>query len=358
MKILKMITIYLFTTIFVVWIVHNDTALYANPIGEIRHVENVKKNRVEDNFNNVDEQFRQKLQVRILNGKFKNQSVSIWNTYSKSQAMDFKYYVNQQVLLNLNSKNHIFKNANIIDLKRDDVIAGLLWTTILLLAWMGKVGLKSLLGLGINIMLFWLALLLDIHGMNVLMIFSFSIIIFSLVTLLMVLGWTRKMLVAFISTNVSVAIALLIGLIVFQIDGTGSIHFEGMEYVTQNPIPLFIAEIMVGSLGAIMDESTDITVSLAALYQESNQISSHNILRSGLNIGKSIMGSLINVLLMIFMADTFSIAVLLLRNGNNWGYTFMMTMTLGVIQTLISGIGIVVSIPITSWLSSVFLVKD
>jgi len=36
---------------------------------------------------------------------------------------------------------------------------------------------------------------------------------------------------------------------------------------------------------------------------------------------------LINVLFLIFMADTFSMTLLYLRNGNNWGYTFTMNMS-------------------------------
>ena len=38
-------------------------------------------------------------------------------------------------------------------------------------------------------------------------------------------------------------------------------------------------------------------------------------------------------------------AVLYLRNGNDWGFTYMMNMSLGLVQTLISAIGIVLTVP-------------
>ena len=130
-----------------------------------------------------------------------------------------------------------------------------------------------------------------------------------------------------------------------------------MEYVTQNPEPLFLAETVLGSLGAVMDESTDIIVSLAKLRKENPLISMKQLWISGRNIGKTIMGPLLNVLFMIFMADTFSMMALYLRNGNGWGYSFEMNMQLGFVQSLISGIGIVLTVPIASWLVGIFFKK-
>ncbi len=45
------------------------------------------------------------------------------------------------------------------------------------------------------------------------------------------------------------------------------------------------------------------------------------------------------------MAEQIPMAILYLRNGNNWGFTYMMNMSLGMIQTLISAIGIVLTVP-------------
>ena len=70
------------------------------------------------------------------------------------------------------------------------------------------------------------------------------------------------------------------------------------------------------------------------------------------------MGPLINVLFFIFVAETMPMALLYLRNGNSWGYTFSMNMSLGVIQSLISGIGIVLAVPLASYLASRWLNKE
>jgi len=50
-------------------------------------------------------------------------------------------------------------------------------------------------------------------------------------------------------------------------------------------------------------------------------------------------------------------AMLYLKNGNSWGYTFSMNMSMGVVQSLISGIGIVLAVPLASFLASRFMAK-
>ena len=106
-----------------------------------------------------------------------------------------------------------------------------------------------------------------------------------------------------------------------------------------------------------MDESTDIVASLFQLKTERPDIAPRQVFKSGIQIGRSIMGPLINVLFLIFMADTFAMTLLSFRNGNSWGYTFTMNMSLGMVQSLISGIGIVLAIPVASWLASRLMPK-
>ena len=104
-----------------------------------------------------------------------------------------------------------------------------------------------------------------------------------------------------------------------------------------------------------MDASTDIVSTLFELKRTQPEISAKQLFKSGQGVGHAIMGPLINVLLMIFFAETFAIAVLYFRTGNTYGYTFAWAMGLGVAQALISGIGITLVIPTASFLCSRFL---
>ena len=70
--------------------------------------------------------------------------------------------------------------------------------------------------------------------------------------------------------------------------------------------------------------------------------------QAGLSVGRDIMGTLVNVLFMIFIAETLPMVFLMLRNGNNWAYIMDQIMNLGILQTVVSGIGIVLAVPVTS----------
>ena len=112
---------------------------------------------------------------------------------------------------------------------------------------------------------------------------------------------------------------------------------------------------MIGLLGAVMDAATDIVSTLFEMKRTQPGISRKQLFISGQNVGKSIMGPLVNVLLLIFFAETVTMAVLFFRTGNSIAYTFEWTMSLGIIQSLISGIGITLVIPSASLLSSLVL---
>lgn len=156
------------------------------------------------------------------------------------------------------------------------------------------------------------------------------------------------MVATFLATVLGTSVAMLVSVLVMNLTHHQGIYYESMQYVTQVPRPLFLAETLLGSLGAVMDEASDIVATLHELHEIDPTISRRQLFLSGRNIGKSIMGPLVNVLFMIFMADTFTSALLYIKNGNNWGYTFSMNMSLGTVQSLVSGIGIVLAIPLVS----------
>ena len=140
-----------------------------------------------------------------------------------------------------------------------------------------------------------------------------------------------------------------------QVTNDKGVHYEALDFATQSPKQLFLAATVIGLLGAVMDAATDIVSTLFEMKRTQPEISRKQLFISGQNVGKSIMGPLVNVLLLIFFAETVTMAVLFFRTGNSIAYTFEWTMSLGIIQSLISGIGITLVIPSASLLSSLVL---
>ena len=335
-----------------------NAGLYRQTVAQVTKVQAIDHNATTDEFNNKDVTNTQWVTVKVLNKQHRGRTYRLKNTFTKSQAMDQDYRVGNQVFLRIPSQKKAA--ITIQGLKRDTALAFVAWLTLaLLLLIMRFSGLMALLSVTLNAVLFYAAIQIDLatNGGHLYTLFGVLAVIFAVLTLWLVLGFSRKMLVTLGATIAGTGIAVIISLIVFAVTHERGVTYEAMQYVTQVPKPLFLVETILGSLGAVMDESTDIVASLFQLQEERPDITASQVFKSGLQIGHSIMGPLINVLFLIFMADTFSMTLLYLRNGNNWGYTFTMNMSLGMVQSLISGIGIVLAIPVASWLASQLMPK-
>ncbi|MDO4902850.1 MAG: YibE/F family protein [Limosilactobacillus sp.] len=336
----------------------NNQQLYERPIARVEAVHSGAVQKTTDQFQNVDHQRQQTLKVRLLNTEYRGQTFSLSNTYSDSQPMDQKFHRGDQIFLTQLKKSHGQFSANISGYKRDTVVVFMLWLlSFMLIMMMGKAGSLALISVVINTILFILAISIDLknNGEHVMAIFVTLAIIFTGVSLLLILGPTKKMLATFASTVLGTFAALGVSLIVFSLTHERGVYYESMQYVTQVPRPLFLAETLLGSLGAVMDESTDIISTLFELKTLNPEVTSKELFISGKNVGKSIMGPLVNVLFLIFMADTFTSSLLYLKNGNSWGYTFAMNMSLGTVQSLVSGIGIVLAVPLVSAFGAMLL---
>lgn len=330
-----------------------NAGLYQQTVAQVTHVTAESHSATTDEFQNKDINYNQLVTVKILNQRHRGQTFRIKNSYTKSGAMDQAYRVGDQVFVRIPASQS--SAITIQGLKRDTALAFVVWLAVaLLLLIMRFSGLMAFVSVALNAVLFYAAIQIDLatNGGHVYTLFGVLAVIFAALTLWLVLGWGRQMWVTFGATMAGTGLAVIISLIVFAVTHERGVTYESMQYVTQVPRPLFLVETILGSLGAVMDESTDIVASLFQLKTERPDIQPRQVFKSGLQIGHSIMGPLINVLFLIFMADTFAMTLLYLRNGNNWGYTFTMNMSLGMVQSLISGIGIVLAIPVASWLAS------
>lgn len=341
------------------WVlVSHDEVFYRQTVGQVVAARTVSQQKTTDEFHNVDYLGSQQLRVKVLNGPHKGTVVAVSNRYSKSGALDLQYRVGQKAFLTQLHRHQHGWTANINGLKRDSLIFVLVWlASSLLILLLGSDGLRAILSVFINFGLLWLAILLDVswQASGVLALFSVLAVLLVAITVLLVFGPNWQSLLIFVATIMGTAVAMLICCLVMELTASKGIYYESMAYVTQNPRPLFLAEIMLGSLGAIMDEASDVTATMFELKRLNPQVSRKELYAAGLHVGQSVMGPLINVLLMIFFAGTFTAALLYLKNGNSWGYSFDMSMCLGMVQSLVAGIGIVINVPLIALGTSLIL---
>lgn len=331
--------------------VHHNYAFYKSPIAEVVESTFVHTIQVEDNNQNKDVLYTQQLLAKVKNGQEKGSLLHLTNEYSKSQAFDQKFDVGSEVFVSIDSKieQGQEKTGKIIGVKRDKYLVYVAWVFILVLLLIGKrQGLLSVMSLAFNTALLWFAL--DIYSKHsnqtLLWICGFSIIIFTVVSLLLVNGRNEKTFAAIIATLIGTFTSLLITYIALVVTGENGLRYEELQFVTRPYKTVFLAGLFIGSLGAVMDVAITMSSSIFGLYEKDPTISIKALTKSGLEIGKDIMGTMTNILFFAYVSGSIPTLLLYFKNASSLGYTLSLNLSLELVRALSGGIGIVITIPI------------
>ena len=121
---------------------------------------------------------------------------------------------------------------------------------------------------------------------------------------------------------------------------------------------LLYAGIIIGALGACMDVSMSIASALHELKEESPDISVKKMMKAGMNIGKDMMGTMTNTLILAYMGGSLVLVMLMTVTGDNFRHIINTEMLLEEILRAISGsFGLVTTIPFTTLVGSLMMGK-
>lgn len=185
-------------------------------------------------------------------------------------------------------------------------------------------------------------------------------IIISSITLFFTNGLNKKT----VSSLISVLIVLILTLLITskvgtdaKIQGFGREQAESIYYLLPNAqfnfTKILISEVMFGLLGAIIDVSISISSSMNEIYQNNLLISKESLFKSGINIGKDILGTMTNTLLFAYIAGFMTL--LIWFNKFNYSISDILNAKVfgsEVFQILCSGIGIILIIPVTAFITA------
>lgn len=82
------------------------------------------------------------------------------------------------------------------------------------------------------------------------------------------------------------------------------------------------------------------------------------LIKSGMEIGKDIMGTMANTLVFAFISGSIPILLIWIKNSFPISYIISINFSLEIIRALTGSIGIVLSIPITLYISVIILKKN
>ena len=187
--------------------------------------------------------------------------------------------------------------------------------------------------------------------------------IISFFSLFFINGYNKKTLASLISVVIVILLVMLITYnmgINAQIQGFSNEQIDTVSfyslYVQINFSTIVICEIVIGLLGAIIDVSISISSSMNEIYKNNTLITQHELFKSGMNIGKDILGTMTNTLFFAYISGFMTLMIYF----NQLKYSLATIINAKVFcsevfQSLCCGIGIILIIPITAFITSKLL---
>ncbi|MGY3777364.1 YibE/F family protein [Isobaculum melis] len=341
-------------------LVFNNDRYYQATIAQVTAVEESTPQEVIDLNQNKDQIISQKITARLTNGDQQGETVVLKNEYAVSKAYDQNYRIGNKLFVTVNQQSNGTSVASIKGVKRDTTLVCLGWLFLFVLVIIGKKkGLLSAISLGLNVVILSVALsqYTDSQGANLFLVMSLTVVFFTVTSLLLVSGCNGKAYAAILTTLAGTFIAVGIAYAVMKLTGERGLRFEEMQFLTRSPREVFLASILVGSLGAVMDIAITMSAAVYELYAKNPAIESKALLKSGMEIGKDVMGTMANVLFFAYVSGAIPMMILYLRNGAAIGYTTAMNLSLELARALAGSIGIVLTIPLGLWISILFIQK-
>ena len=226
-----------------------------------------------------------------------------------------------------------------------------------------KRGLKAFITLYLNYFAFIMGLILILFGLNPIIV-ALTISLLVSITILFVLnGYNEKTRAALISVIITLLImAFIIYLFGYHSNINGFAIEEAEELglysmnINMNMTNICIAVILMGLIGSITDTAIAIASPIYEIHANNKKIAPKELFKSGMNIGKDILGTTINTLFFAFISTFMgfyiwyqNISPLHLVNYKGFASEF--------IRIMCSGLGCVIIIPIAALISTLIITK-
>lgn len=341
----------------IVFVFHNDR-WYDTTIVKITDVQTSFSKESQGNHGEKEKYYNQVLNGTIMNGKLEGSKIRLKNQYSLSGVYDDQYKVGDEVFVAMHSADKDTISAHISGLKRDKYLAilfAILFLSILMV--LRKKGIFVILSLAVNIFVFCYALNLYENGKDLLLLSNSMVLFFTFFSLLLISGFKRKTFAAIISTLLSIAITVLIFKLVMA--NTNGVDYAFMEYlVSPTDLPeIFMSQILLGGLGAIMDVTITMSSTIGELVEKNSIISIQDLIKSGREVGHDIMGTMVNVMLFTYVCGSIPMIIFKMKNDINLINIALWNMPFEWYRFLLGSIGILLSIPISLFISIILFKK-
>lgn len=281
---------------------------------------------------------------------------------------EVRYKTGDKVVVSLSTDAQGQDTLHVIDFVRRDSLVWLFVIFAVLVIIIGKKhGIASLVGLASSFFIMFTFLLpLIQRGYEPILVALASAAAIIFVTFSVSHGLNQKTLIAMIGTTIALCITALLAtqfLRLSRLTGFGSEEATFLQFLNDgqlNMAGLLLAGIIIGTLGVL----DDITISQASVVQElkslNPKIKPLQLFKRAMNVGHDHIASLVNTLILVYVGGSLPLLMLFNLDPNrSYGTVINYSMVAEeVVATLVGSIGIVIAVPITTFIASFYGFKS
>jgi len=307
---------------------------------------------------------QQEVVLKILNTKLKDREFTIINEVT-TNPVDIKLEPGNKIIVNIDEFNNENYQIFIIGHYRlNSIILLVSLFLILLILLGGKQGLKTVISLVISFLLIFKLLIPQVlNGFNPLILALIVSLAVAIITLVLIAGLKKKALIAICGTIGGLIFAVLISYIfakLTNLNGLSSEEARTLFYKLPeiNPYGIFFAGIIIAALGAVMDVAMSIASSLNEISQLNKSAGFNKLFKSGINVGKDIIGTMSNTLIFAYVGVSLPLLLLYQHFGDSFtNFLNLDFITDEIVRSLSGSIGLIAVIPITAFIGA-YLYKN
>lgn len=305
-------------------------------------------------------------QVKFLNGLFKNKKAQAVNILQGSLEQDKLFSVDDKAQVVISYSENEILRVSMIDHYRvpGEIILAVFFITFLIFC-AGWTGVRAIFSFVLTVLAIWKFLIpIYLKGWNPIWGGLCVTLFLTTFIIALVYGFDRRWLAAVSGAFLGILVTCMLGIMftdLFQIHGavmssSESLLYAGYQHL--NLTQIFMASIFLGSSGAMMDLSVDITSAVYEVVEKKPDISSLEAVRSGLNVGKAAMGTMTTTLLLAYSGGYIALLMVFMAQGTPIEHIFNYKYVAAeIIHTVVGSFGLVSVAPFTALCAGLIITK-
>jgi len=300
----------------------------------------------------------QVLQVKIISGHQSGETVEVKNYLTRGHAIQAD--VGSRLIICADESENAEIYYSVYNYDRTVGIAAILIGFAVVMILVGRrkglYALGSLCFSGLAIVMY--AVQAAYHGGRPLVISLLTILSISLFTFILICDNNRKLVVSVLSAVMGIIAALLVYILfskILNISGYNSEDVDSLVLLAKatglSIRNLLLIPVSITALGAVMDVTLSLASALDELRTQNKNLNKKQLIKSGMNIGKDMIGTMSNTLILAILGENFLLLILLISYGYQTNQLLSSDLvTVQLAQSIAATIGVIVSVPITTFI--------